>query len=195
MRQKANEQKELFESEEDIRVLKKAIGKFTKLNFVKVLRVVDPTDHTFKEYVQAHEGFEGFVDRYWTPACSRGSSALGMALMSTEIPCGWFYSPVLSIKSAENLALYKSQSVFALAAPLSSLTIAFEDGNDLDARISELSNMFETVFNAAENLETIHVGFPRNHPVNLPLEDVFHHATWRKVSLSPEVCYWIRTTF
>ena len=179
------EQKDLLEADEDVDVLKKAFGTFTKLQFVKLLRVVDPADRRFKEYVQNREGLEEFVERYWTPACSHSFHAIGRALLSTNVPWSRFYLPVLSAQSAEQLARERHtlQSLSILSARLTCLTLVFDDGDDLDGKIKDLSALFETVFTTAECMQAVHVGFPRNRPLNLPLEDVFHNVTWDKVSI------------
>ena len=181
LRQKANEQQQILESREDIRVLKKAIGAFSELQFIKLLRVTDGEDDKFKQYIQTQEGLRYFVDLYWTPACSHGSRTIGTALLCADVPWSKFYSPVLSAQSAEFLAFHKPESLSTLAARLTCLTLVFDDGNDLDQRMSDLSNLFRTVLITAENMQAIHVGFPRHRPLNLPLEDVFHNITWDKV--------------
>ena len=180
---KASEQQQILDSQEDVRVLKRAIGAFSSLQFVKLLRVTDREDDLFRQHIQMHEGLRHFVDLYWTPACSHGSRTIGTALLSADVPWSKFYSPVLSAQSAEFLASHKPRSLSTLAARLTCLTLVFDDGNDLDMKMSELSALFRTVFTTAENMQAIHVGFPRQRPLNLRLEEVFHHVTWDKVSI------------
>ena len=174
----------MLDSDEDFDALRKAIGTFKELQFVKLLRVVDSADRQFKEYVQNREGLEGFVDRYWTPACTHGSHAIGRALLSTNVPWSRFYLPVLSAQSAERLAQEKDRlrSLSVLSARLTCLTLVFDDRDDLDEKIDDLSNLFKAVFNIAEDMQAVHVGFPRNRPLDRPLESVFHGVTWNKVS-------------
>ncbi len=68
-----------------------------------------------------------------------------------------------------------------LAARLTCLTLAFDEGHDVEENITELSELFKIVFTSAKNMQAVHIGFPRNRPVNLPLEAVFHDVVWDKV--------------
>ncbi|KAK4545533.1 hypothetical protein LTR36_002883 [Oleoguttula mirabilis] len=181
LRQKAEEQQQIIESQEDVRVLKKAIASFTSLQFVQLLRVTDEEDSAFLAYIRQHEDSRRFVDLQWAPACSHGSQTIGRALLHSNVPWSRFSSPMLSPQSAEFLALHRPQSLSTLAARLTCLTLHFDDGTDLDQKMSELSNLFRTVFTAAENMQAVHVGFPSHRPLNLRLEDVFHNVTWEKL--------------
>lgn len=90
--------------------------------------------------------------------------------------------PALNTRTLQDLNPFPPPSLSILAARLTCLTLVFDDGHDLDERIQELSPLFKEVFTAAENMQAIHVGFPRHRPFAQPLEDVFHHVTWPKVS-------------
>lgn len=181
LRLKAEEQQQIIQSQEDVRVLKKAIASFTSLQFVQLLRVTDEEDSAFLAYIRQHEDSRRFVDLEWAPACSHGSQTIGTALLHANVPWSRFSSPMLSPQSAEFLALHRPQSLSTLAARLTCLTLHFDDGTDLDQRMSELSNLFRAVFTAADNMQAVHVGFPSHRPLNLRLEDVFHNVTWEKL--------------
>lgn len=56
--ERITEQKQILAYNEDVIALKNAIGTFTSLQFVKLLRVVDPGDRKFKEYVQCGKAIE-----------------------------------------------------------------------------------------------------------------------------------------
>ncbi|KAK0330448.1 hypothetical protein LTR94_032805, partial [Friedmanniomyces endolithicus] len=47
--------------------------------------------------------------------------------------------------------------------------------------MSELSDLFRTVFSTAVNMQAVHVGFPSHRPLTLRLKDVFHNVTWEKL--------------
>lgn len=181
LRQKAEEQRQIITSQEDVRVLTKAIASFTSLQFVQLLRLTDKEDEAFLTYIRQHEDWRQFVDLEWAPACSHGSRTIGTALLHSNVPWSRFSSPTLSPQSAEFLATHKPHSVSILAARLTCLTLHFDDGNDLDQRMSELSNLFRTVFTTAVNMQAVHVGFPPHRPLSLPLEDVFHGVKWDKL--------------
>ncbi|KAK5130783.1 hypothetical protein LTR08_001673 [Meristemomyces frigidus] len=181
LRKKAEEQQQIIESKEDVRVLKKAIASFTSLQFVQLLRVTDEEDSALLAYIRQHEDSRRFVDLEWAPACSHGSRTIGTALLHANVPWSRFSSPMLSPQSAGFLASHRPQSLSTLAARLTCLTLHFDDGTDLDQKMSELSNLFRAVFTAATNMQAVHVGFPSHRPLNLRLEDVFHNVTWEKL--------------
>jgi len=47
--------------------------------------------------------------------------------------------------------------------------------------MQELSGAFKSIFEAAVNMEAVHVGFPSHRPLSLPLETIFHGVRWRKL--------------
>lgn len=181
MQEKAREQRQIVDSREDVRVLKKAIASFSSLQFIQLLRVEDAQDKDFRMYIQREQGLRQFVEQYWVPACSHGSRTIGAALLSANVPWSRFSSQVLSARSAESLALYEPDSLSILASRLTCLTLHFDEVTDLDQRIGELSNLFKTVFATAEAMQAVHVGFPSDRPLNLPLERVFHKVVWKKL--------------
>ncbi|KAK0252509.1 hypothetical protein LTR01_005883 [Friedmanniomyces endolithicus] len=179
LRQKAEEQRQIVDSEEDVRVLKKAIASFASLQFVQLLRLTDEDDRAILTYIRQHEDSRQLLE--WAPACSRGSRTIGTALLHSDVPWSRFSSPTLSPQSATFLAAYRPQSLSTLAARLTCLTLHFDDGNDLDQKMSELSDLFQTVFSTAVNMQAVHVGFPSHRPLTLRLKDVFHNVTWEKL--------------
>jgi hypothetical protein len=181
LRQKAEEQQQIIQSGEDLRVLTKAIASFTSLQFVQLLRVTDKEDAALLSYIRQHEDSRQFVDLEWAPACSHGSRTIGAALLQSNVPWSRFSSPMLSPQSAEFLAHRRPHSLPTLAARLTCLTLHFDDGTDLDQKMSELSGLFRTVFTTAVNMQAVHVGFPSHRPLSLRLEDVFHNVTWEKL--------------
>ncbi|KAK5724875.1 hypothetical protein LTR17_013458 [Elasticomyces elasticus] len=181
LRQKADEQRQIVESEEDVRVLKKAIASFTSLQFVQLLRLTDEEDRTLLTYIRDHEDTRQLVELEWAPACSRGSRTIGTALLHSNVPWSRFSSPTLSPQSATFLAISPPQSLSTLAARLTCLTLHFDDGSDLDQKMTELSELFRTVFSTAINMQAVHVGFPSHRPLTLRLEEVFHNVTWDKL--------------
>ena len=178
---KAEEQQEIVRSQQDVRVLKKAIASFTSLQFVKLLRVSDEDENALVAYIKRHEDIRRFVDLEWAPACSHGSRTIGNALLHANVPWSRFSSPMLSPQSAEFLSLHRPHSLSTLAARLTCLTLNFDGETDLDLKMSELSNLFRAVFTTAVDMQAVHVGFPISRPLSLRLDDVFHGVTWTKL--------------
>ncbi|KAK1051305.1 hypothetical protein LTR74_016848 [Friedmanniomyces endolithicus] len=179
LRQKVEEQRQIVDSEEDVRVLKMAIASFASLQFVQLLRLTDEEDRALLTYIHHHGDSRQLLE--WAPACSRGSRTIGTALLHSDVPWSRFSSPTLSPQSATFLAAYRPQSLSTLAARLTCLTLHFDDGNDLDQKMSELSDLFRTVFSTAVNMQAVHVGFPSHRPLTLRLKDVFHNVTWERL--------------
>jgi hypothetical protein len=57
----------------------------------------------------------------------------------------------------------------------------FDDGEDLNNRMRELSDLFKVVFTAARNMQAVHIGFPARQPLDIGLEELFHHVYWEKL--------------
>lgn len=175
------EQQKILDSRDDERILKKAMASFTSLQLVQLLRVADAEDASILSFIRQHEELRQFVDLQWPPACSHGSQTIGSALLQSNRSWSRFSSPMLSPQSAEFLASHTPQSFPKLAARLTCLTLHFDDGNDLDQKMSELSTLFRTVFSTAVNMQAVHIGFPSHRPLSLPLKDVFHNVTWKSL--------------
>ncbi|OQO12796.1 hypothetical protein B0A48_02260 [Cryoendolithus antarcticus] len=179
--EKVQEQRQIVESQYDVQVLQKAIGSFTSLQHVQLLRVQDEEDRAILRYVQQHADADALIHLEWAKACSHGSQTIGAALLVSKAPWSRFSSPMLSPQSAEFLSSAQPRSLSTLAERLTCLTLHFDDGTDLDSKMSELSSLFQTVFTSAKNMQAVHVGFPSHRPLTLPLEDVFHNVTWDKL--------------
>lgn len=179
---KIKEQRQILAEGEDLRVLKKAIATFVSLQHVQLLRVQDDEDSALLAYVRQHHETRNFIHLEWAPACSHGSQTIGAALLaSSNVPWSRFSSPMLSPQSAAFLNWHHPPSASTLAERLTCLTLHFDDGNDLDQKMKELSGLFKTVFLSAKHMQAVHVGFPMHRPLDLPLEDVFHNITWDRL--------------
>lgn len=181
------EQQRILKAHHDIRALQKAMKSFKSLQFVKLLQVADRTDLEFQEYVRRQEGIDDRRDwfkKYWAPSCEHGSRALGQALEQAllNVHLSRFYIPKLNVHSLSSLGQSLSKELSILAERLTCLTLVFDDVDNLDERIQNLSSLFREVFTATKNMQAIHVGFLTTSPLTQPLEDVFHNVTWNNVS-------------
>lgn len=178
---KINEQKEIVSSGEDEQALKHALAAFTSLQHVQILRVQDQETANLLSYIRQHEHLNQLVELRWAPACSHSAKTLGAALLESRSPCSRFSSPMLSPQSAIVLASHPPKAFTALAERLTCLELHFDDGTDLDNKMRELSDLFKLVFNAAKNMQAVHVGFPSHRPLSLRLEEIFHNVRWDKL--------------
>lgn len=180
---KISEQRRITGSGYDAHVLNKAVASFTSLQHVQLLRLHDEEDTILMSYLRQRDRARdvAVIRPEWTEACIHGSRTIGAALLASNVPCEKFSSPQLSPQSARFLLQNTPNSFATLAGRLTCLTLHFDDGDDLDIKMGELSGLFKSVFAAATEMKTVHVGFPSHRPLNLPLEVVFHNVTWRKL--------------
>ncbi|KAF2467149.1 uncharacterized protein BDR25DRAFT_292130 [Lindgomyces ingoldianus] len=178
---KVNEQKEIVQTKEDVRVLNKAISAFTSLQHVQILRLQDQEDGMLISYIRQHDQLNQLVELKWPPACSHSTKTIGAALLASRSPCTRFSSPMLSPQSALGLANDPPNTFAVLAERLTCLELHFDDGTDLDNRMRELSTLSRVVFNAAKNMQAVHIGFPSHRPLSLKLEEIFHNVKWDKL--------------
>lgn len=178
---KVNEQKDIVQTQEDVRVLKKAISAFTSLQHVQILRLQDQADGMLISYIRQHDQLNQLVELKWPPACSHSTKTIGAALLASRSPCSRFSSPMLSPQSALGAANDPPTTFSVLAERLTCLELHFDDGTDLDNRIRELSSLSKVVFNAAKNMQAVHIGFPSHRPLRLKLEEIFHNVKWEKL--------------
>lgn len=162
--------------------LKKAIGSFKHLQHVRVLPVADQEQQILLRLIRQDPTLKRLVDLNWTEACYHCSRTVGQALKVAKLPPIRFSYPKLSPQDARLFSQRKLQSISRVAATLTSLTLQFEEVENMDQEIRDLSPLFRQVFRQAENMEAIHVGFLSPQPLSLPLEGVFQHVRWKKVS-------------
>jgi hypothetical protein len=180
--QKVTEQKEIVRDQVDNRVLRKALSAFTTLQHVQILRVQDQEDGWLMTYIRDHRDVNQLVELSWAPACSRSTETVVQALLAANSKCTRFSSPMITPSSARALVPKPLSHSGALAERLTCLELHFDDGGmDLDAKMRELSNVFRHVFNAAKNMTAVHVGFPTHRPLQLGLEELFHHVKWERL--------------
>lgn len=179
LRERANEQRMIIAGERDVQVLKNAISKFTSLQLIQLLRVAGEEDNMVLTYLKTHTEARRNVNLDWTSACSHASQTLGAALLaSSNVQWNRFSLPMASPTSARFLRVSGPGSISTLAERLTCLTLHFDDSDDLDTKLHELSELFEGVFMRAKKMKAVHIGFPSYRPLTLPLEDIFHHVTW-----------------
>jgi hypothetical protein len=178
---KVNEQREIVDTQEDARVLDKALAAFTSLQHVQILRLQDQEDGQLIAYIRQHDQLNQLVELKWPPACSHSTKTIGAALLKSRSPCSRFSSPMLSPQIALGAATDPPNTLNVLAERLTCLELHFDDPMDLDNRMRELATLSKVVFNAAKNMQAVHIGFPSHRPLNLKLEEIFHNVKWEKL--------------
>ncbi|RAO71467.1 uncharacterized protein BHQ10_007479 [Talaromyces amestolkiae] len=174
------DQTSLVKNARDILSLKRALVAFTSLQQIKLLRLQDRADEDIMERARRFVSVRD-VKLDWEPACSRAIEGLALALMGSSCQSVRFLGPQLSPEAALKLLNAPRVTMSALGERLTCLDIYFHSASDVTALMSKLSTTFKDFFQAARNLVTINVGFPADRPLNLHLEDVFHHIHWPRL--------------
>ncbi|MCJ1319152.1 hypothetical protein MMC15_004485 [Xylographa vitiligo] len=179
---KAEAQRSIVRSGEDLRVLKKAMMAFRSLQHVQILRLQDEADRSLLDYLHENDGAAlRLVDLKWTPACTHALRTVGEALAEARSPFTRFSGPMMNPQSV--LALKKAipHTISVLSERLTCLELHFDDPVDLNARMKDLSPLFKLTFASARNMQAVHIGFPSRQPLDLDLEEIFHHIHWEKL--------------
>ena len=180
--QKADEQRQVVSSGDDLRTLKRAMAAFAGLQHVQILRLQDEADRFLLEFLADSEAdMRTIVDLQWATACTHAMRTIAEALAEARSPSTRFSAPMLSAQSAVALQSRLKRDFVIQADRLTCLELHFEDGPDLANNIQELSEGFKVVFSSARNLQAVHVGFPSRKPMHLKLEHIFNHVYWEKL--------------
>ncbi|PYH78451.1 hypothetical protein BO82DRAFT_156984 [Aspergillus uvarum CBS 121591] len=179
-RHRLHDQKRIVEASHDLLFLRRAIGAFTSLQQVKLLRLQDEADEQMLDWIHEHS-LGGTTRLDWEPACTRAVTNLSIALLESNCDAVRFVGPQISPEATAKLLQAPSTSLAALGARLTSLDITFSSTLDLSTRMDTLSNVFYDFFLAAKNLTAIHLGFPVHAPLDLPLEHIFHRLQWKRL--------------
>ncbi|MCJ1350737.1 MAG: hypothetical protein MMC33_000718 [Icmadophila ericetorum] len=179
---KAEAQRNLVQSGEDLRVLKKAMLAFRSLQHVQLLRLQNEEDASLLDYLRENDNASTRpVDFAWTPACVHAVKTMGEALNFANSNFTRFSGPMMNLQSALVIKDAMPSAVTSLAERLTCLELHFDDGHDLNEKIRELSSYMKAVFIAAKNMQAFHIGFPSRRPLEVKLEEVFHHIHWEKL--------------
>lgn len=179
---KAQAQKSIVNSAEDVRVLKKAMLAFRGLQHVQILRLQDEADRYLLDHIcDDPEEYGQLVDLSWSSACTHASKTIGNALSNARSTFSRFSGPMMNAESALSLSKAVPGDIRFLAGRLTCLEIHFEDSAELRAKMLDLSSTFRFVFLAAKNIQALHIGFPSRRPLQIRLETVFHDIHFEKL--------------
>ena len=146
-----------MDGEYDVGALKKAIRSFRSLQHVRILPMADEEQQKLLRLMRQDPELSNLFDLDWTPACYHCSRTIGTALREAGLSHIRFSYPKLSPQNAQYFALRKMDSISDIATTLTSLTLQFEEVDDMDQEIRSLAKLFRRVFSRAENMEAIHL--------------------------------------
>ncbi|RAL05981.1 F-box domain protein [Aspergillus ibericus CBS 121593] len=179
-RRRLQDQRHIVDSNRDLLLLRRAIAAFPFLQQVKLLRLQDGADEQLLDHIR--ERSLGRATRLdWEPACTRAVTNLSISLLESNCNSVRFVGPQISPEATVRLLQAPSTSLSALGARLTSLDVTFHSAANLSKYMETLSSVFHNFFLAAKNLTVIHLGFPAIAPLDLALEQIFHHLQWKSL--------------
>ncbi|MCJ1471773.1 hypothetical protein MMC13_000414 [Lambiella insularis] len=179
---KADTQKSIVQSGEDLRVLRNAMMAFRSLQHVQILRLQDEADRHLLDYLHENDhAASRLVELRWSPACTHALRTVAQALAEARSPFTRFSGPMMNPQSVLAVRKNKPQNLSFLSERLTCLELHFDDPTDLNNKMKELSPFFKAVFTAANHMQAVHIGFPSRQPLDLDLEDIFHNIHWEKL--------------
>ncbi|KAL2861741.1 hypothetical protein BJX68DRAFT_11209 [Aspergillus pseudodeflectus] len=174
------DQTRIIEKNYDQQMLLKAIGAFSSLEQVKLLRLQDEEDERLLD--QIHEfSLEESLTLDWEPACARAVTNLGISLLSSNCTSIEFVGSQISPEATGRLVQTPSATLSNLGARLVGLDVTFHSNFDLTSHMDGLSDVFHDFFLAAKNLKTINLRFETPVPLDLPLDQIFHRTQWKEL--------------
>ena len=179
---KAQAQWDIVNLKEDVKVLNKAMLAFKGLQHVQILRLQDEADRCLVDYIHEDpEEYTQLVDLRWSSACKHASKTVGNALIKAKSSFSRFSGPMMNAESAVALSNNVPEKLGFLAERLTCLELHFEDSSELREKMIELSPLFKYVFQAAKNMQALHIGFPTRRPLDIKLETLFHDVHFEKL--------------
>ncbi|KAF9888803.1 hypothetical protein FE257_008379 [Aspergillus nanangensis] len=172
------EQQYIVERNHDLVLLRRAISAFSSLQQIKLLRLQDGADEQVLDHVR-EQSLQETVRLDWEPACTRAVTSLGVSLLESSCTSVGFVGPQMSPEATVRLSQTPKTALTALGARLTSLDVTFHSAKDMETRMGAISDVFHDFFLAAKNLTAIHLGFPAHRPLDLSLEQIFHHVIWK----------------
>ncbi|KUJ18735.1 uncharacterized protein LY89DRAFT_732284 [Mollisia scopiformis] len=179
---RAVDQREVIESSMDETYLESALAKFRNLQQVRLMRVQDKVDTGWARFLNRHPRYsDEFGAEDWAVSCEHAAKTLSSVLMKTNNRqlarfSSRFMEPQFPLVITEPLRL----TITAFAKRLRYLELEFVDERShRQERMSELSELFETVFNAAINLQCLHIGF--RYRTSAPLRLLLHEVRFREL--------------
>ena len=179
---KVDDQRRIVRSAQDARILRRAMTAFTSLQHVQILRLQDEADGILLDYLHESDApLLHLVDLQWTPACIHATRTVAEALVYARSPFSRFSGPMMNPQSALAIKDEIPQMVPILASRLTCLELHFDDAQELNERMRQMTGLFKVVFSAARGLQALHVGFPSRSPLDLGLEEIFNNTHWDKL--------------
>ncbi|KAJ5142815.1 uncharacterized protein N7515_001602 [Penicillium bovifimosum] len=183
-----HEQANLTSTNNDQYRLQRAIAEFTSLQEIKLLRLQDEADERLLDFIRDNPlstNTATTISFDWESACSRAITNLSLALLNTKCTSIRFTGPQISPEATLQLLRAPTETLANMGSRLTSLDINFHSTNIISTT-TDLSEVFRRFFTAAKNLIAIHIGFLSKTPLDLDLEQIFHHIRWktlRKLSI------------
>lgn len=179
---KAEEQRQILKRGTDRECLLGALRAFTALQQIRLMKFEDRVDAGWAHYLRNNPALAAeFRPHEWTRACEHATTTLGQAYLLSNCPATRFSSRFMDPQTPLLLTHRSQTTISELGVRLICLELQFNDPSNLDEKMLQLSSLFQALFAAATNIQGLHIGFPKQRPVSIQLETVFHNVQWEKL--------------
>ncbi|KAG0645638.1 hypothetical protein D0Z07_8617 [Hyphodiscus hymeniophilus] len=182
---RAREQMQIKLGNEDQKTLTDALSAFKNLEQIRLMRNTDKLDRDLEAYlktanlhgVNAHSILRRqYMSSRWTAACERATMVLGRAYSESKSTANRLSSRFMDPPPHWLQQHIPNEDISNLAARLTCLELQIDDPSDLEGKMNQLSTVFRTLFQAAQNIEGLHIGLCRR--ISISLETIFDNVKW-----------------
>jgi hypothetical protein len=160
--EKAQNQRQISKQETDLNTLVYALTKFTKLQQIRLMKVVD-ADDKWDKYLRAHPDVATeFRPFEWSYAYEHAARTLAFAVQQSRSRVDRFSSRFMDPRTPVLVTQTLRKTISDIAERLICLEFEFRQTDvmvSLEHKMSQLSGLFQVVFNAAvDSLRGLHIG-------------------------------------
>jgi hypothetical protein len=160
--EKAQHQRQILKQETDLRTLVYALTNFTSLKQIRLMKVVD-ADDKWDKYLRVHPDVATeFRPFEWSYAYEHAATTLAFAIQQSRSRADRFSSRFMDPRTPVLVTQGLRRTISDIAERLICLEFEFRQTDvmvSLEQKISQLSGLFQVVFNAAvDSLQSLHIG-------------------------------------
>ncbi|KAF4630685.1 hypothetical protein G7Y89_g7462 [Cudoniella acicularis] len=177
----ANAQRNIIHEHTDIHGIMFAVKVFKNLEQIRLLRLEDEVDKEWIRFLRTHPNY--WSEFSWPHAYEHAMSTLAKAYLQSNTEMKRFSSRFVDPQEPFRLTTDSKNAISQIAKHLECLEVQLVHDHfvDLNERVAQLSDLSEEILSRTTgHLKGLHVGYGR--PVSVPLETVFHHLVWKKLT-------------
>lgn len=176
--QKAIDQRKIITEKLDIDSLLYGLTRFTNLQQIRLMPLIDQADCAFEQYLDDHPELGAGLRPSLSDGFKHGASTLASAVLRSGSKANKFSSRSIDLGRSFILTKHLNEVLIDMAGRLTSMDLQFvyKDSN-IHEQLEALLDLFSLVLRAATKIRSLHVGFGRR--VSIPLESVFCNLHFR----------------